>query len=69
MKIKIVLKRLVQTYGYDMIGEFVPEEDARLLTHMRKLAEQAERREAVNMEDGRDLNGGDSEEMIGGGGG
>jgi ribosomal RNA-processing protein 12 len=51
-KIKIIIKKLVRTYGYEKITPLVPEGDTRLLTHMRKLAERAARRKAANIEDG-----------------
>jgi len=52
-KIKIILKKLVRTYGYDVITPLVPEDDARLITHMRKLSERAARRKAANRPDGQ----------------
>jgi ribosomal RNA-processing protein 12 len=52
-KIKIILKKLVRIYGYDQLMPLVPEGDARLLTHMRKLSERAERRKAAQKQDGR----------------
>jgi len=51
-KIKIVLKRLARTFGYEKISSLVPETDQRLLTHMRKLAERAERRRTAGKSDG-----------------
>ena len=51
-KIKIIIKKLVKRYGYDAITPYVPESDARLLTHMRKLAERTARRKAANVSDG-----------------
>ena len=51
-KIKIILKKLVRLYGYDKLMPFVPEGDARLLTHMRKLSERAARRKAAMKSDG-----------------
>lgn len=51
-KIKIILKKLVRTYGYETITPHVPANDTRLLTHMRKLAERAARRKAANINDG-----------------
>jgi len=53
-KIKIILKKLVRVYGYDTIAPLVPEKDARLITHMRKLSERAARRKAAGAQDGRD---------------
>jgi ribosomal RNA-processing protein 12 len=53
-KIKIILKKLVRTYGYEKITPLVPEGDARLLTHMRKLAERAARRKAAEKEAGHE---------------
>jgi ribosomal RNA-processing protein 12 len=52
-KIKIILKRLVRTFGYEKITALVPETDTRLLTHMRKLSERAARRKAANIQDGQ----------------
>jgi ribosomal RNA-processing protein 12 len=43
-KIKIILKKLVKTYGYDTLMPFVPESEKRLLTHMRKLGEREKRK-------------------------
>lgn len=43
-KIKIIIKKLVKMFGYDALMPFVPPSDARLLTHMRKLAEREARR-------------------------
>lgn len=63
-KIKIILKRLVRTYGYEAVGEFVPKSDARLLTHMRKIAERAERRKVAGKQDGDDGGGDDFEGMM-----
>ena len=58
-KIKIILKVLVRRYGYDAIAPLVPENDSRLLTHMRKLAERATRRKLAHRQDGhRDNEGG-----------
>jgi ribosomal RNA-processing protein 12 len=51
-KIKIILKKLVRSYGYENITPHVPANDTRLLTHMRKLAERAARRKAANISDG-----------------
>jgi len=51
-KIKIILKVLVRRYGYDAITPLVPDNDSRLLTHMRKLAERTERRRKANQADG-----------------
>lgn len=51
-KIKIILKKLVRTYGYEVITPLVPANDTRLLNHMRKLAERAARRKAENIQDG-----------------
>jgi hypothetical protein len=51
-KIKIILKKLVRTYGYETITPLVPANDTRLLNHMRKLAERAARRKAENRQDG-----------------
>ena len=45
-KIKIILKKLVKLYGFDALEPLVPKHDARLLTHMRKLAERDARRKA-----------------------
>jgi len=46
-KIKIILKRLVRVHGFDAIAPLVPEGDARLINHMRKLSERAARRRAA----------------------
>lgn len=58
-KIKIILKKLVRVYGYNAIANLVPDEHARLITHMRKLSERAARRKACGVQDGRsDTNNG-----------
>ena len=51
-KIKIILKRLVKSFGYEAITPLVPSSDTRLLNHMRKLSERAARRKAANIGDG-----------------
>ncbi|KAG7353945.1 NUC173 domain containing protein [Nitzschia inconspicua] len=43
-KIKIIMKKLVKIFGYDVLMPFVPTSDSRLLTHMRKLDERELRR-------------------------
>lgn len=43
-KIKIIIKKLVKMFGYDVLMPHVPPSDARLLTHMRKLSEREARR-------------------------
>ena len=43
-KIKIILKKLVKQYGYDLLMPHVPESETRLLTHMRKLDERRKRK-------------------------
>lgn len=64
-KIKIILKRLVRTYGYDVVGRYVPESDGRLLTHMRKLEERARRKKAQNREENYDDDAGvDYDDMM-----
>jgi len=40
-KIKIILKKLVRYYGYEMIAPLLPATDSRLITHIRKLSERA----------------------------
>lgn len=54
-KIKIILKKLVRTFGYDVVAPLVPEEHSRLITHMRKLSERAARRKAAGVQDGRSV--------------
>jgi len=54
-KIKIILKKLVRTYGYDAINPHIPEKDARLMTHMRKVSERAQRRKATGVKDGQSV--------------
>ena len=63
-KIKIILKKLVRLYGYDAIAPLVPEKDARLITHMRKLAERAARRKAQGVRDGQTTAGDDFDNMM-----
>lgn len=43
-KIKIILKKLVRSFGYQTLTPLVPVSESRLLTHMRKLSEREERR-------------------------
>jgi ribosomal RNA-processing protein 12 len=43
-KIKIIIKKLVKMFGFDMLTPHVPPSDTRLLTHMRKLSERERRR-------------------------
>jgi len=62
-KIKIILKKLVRSYGYENITPLVPANDTRLLTHMRKLAERAARRKVANIKDGATTIGGFDELM------
>lgn len=63
-KIKIILKKLVRVYGYDTIAPLVPEEHARLITHMRKLSERAARRKAAGVQDGRSVAPNDFDELM-----
>jgi ribosomal RNA-processing protein 12 len=63
-KIKIILKKLVRLYGYDVVAPLVPEKDARLITHMRKLAERAARRKAAGLKDGQSAVGDDFDNMM-----
>jgi ribosomal RNA-processing protein 12 len=63
-KIKIILKKLVRLYGYDAIAPLVPNKDARLITHMRKLAERSARRKARGLEDGKTMAGDDFDNMM-----
>lgn len=53
-KIKIILKKLVRLYGYDAVKASMSEDDVRLLTHMRKVAERTSRRNAERRADGGD---------------
>lgn len=55
-KIKIILKKLVRVYGYDKLMPMVPATDTRLLTHMRKLSDRAERRKVAQKADGKPEN-------------
>lgn len=43
-KIKIIIKKLVKLFGFEALMPFVPADDSRLLTHMRKLSEREARR-------------------------
>eukprot|EP00571_Detonula_confervacea_P014457 CAMPEP_0172305402 /NCGR_PEP_ID=MMETSP1058-20130122/6707_1 /TAXON_ID=83371 /ORGANISM="Detonula confervacea, Strain CCMP 353" /LENGTH=1524 /DNA_ID=CAMNT_0013016997 /DNA_START=113 /DNA_END=4687 /DNA_ORIENTATION=+ len=63
-KIKIILKKLVRVYGYEVIAPLVPEEHARLITHMRKLSERAARRKAAGVQDGRSVVHNDFDDMM-----
>lgn len=49
-KIKIIMKKLVKSFGYDTLLPFVPAEETRLITHMRKLDERQKRRKMANQE-------------------
>ena len=52
-KIKIILKKLVKTYSYQVIMPLVPEDDTRLLNHMRKISEREARQKVEQqLEDG-----------------
>ncbi len=48
-KIKIIIKKLVKSFGFDMLTPFVPPSDSRLLTHMRKLSERESRRKDARL--------------------
>jgi ribosomal RNA-processing protein 12 len=47
-KIKIIFKKLVRLYGYDTLMPLIPDSESRLLVHMRKLDERAQRRKSSN---------------------
>jgi ribosomal RNA-processing protein 12 len=47
-KIKIILKKLVKLFSYDELMPYVPESEARLLTHMRKLDERKQRKKVAD---------------------
>ena len=51
-KIKIILKKLVKHFGYEALMPHVPENETRLLTHMRKLDEREKRRRRARKEEG-----------------
>lgn len=51
-KIKIILKKLVKHFGYEAIMPHVPENETRLLTHMRKLDEREKRRRRARKDEG-----------------
>ena len=65
-KIKIIMKKLVMRYGYETVRVNVPDEDARLMTHIRKIAERQARKKAAN--GGKSVRGsvheGDFEDML-----
>lgn len=63
-KIKIILKKLVRVYGFEAIAPLVPDEHARLITHMQKLSERAARRKAIGVQDGRSDAHNDYENMM-----
>jgi ribosomal RNA-processing protein 12 len=48
-KIKIVIKKLVKSFGFDVLTPYVPLSDSRLLTHMRKLSEREHRRKDARL--------------------
>jgi len=60
-KIKIILKRLVKTYGYEKLSPMVPE--GRLVNHMRKMDERAKRRKEALKAQGIEVED-DFEEMM-----
>jgi NUC173 domain len=62
-KIKIILKKLVRSFGYEKLMPLVPDTDARLLSHMRKLDERSKRRKASQRLDGESEKN-DFEEMM-----
>ncbi|KAL7557491.1 hypothetical protein ACA910_019338 [Epithemia clementina (nom. ined.)] len=47
-KIKIILKKLVKQFGYDLLMPHVPESETRLLVHMRKLDERQKRKKEAS---------------------
>jgi ribosomal RNA-processing protein 12 len=49
-KIKIIIKKLVNVFGYEMLMPLVPESETRLLTHMRKLDERRKRKKSAERE-------------------
>lgn len=49
-KVKIILKKLVKSFGYDALMPFVPKDETRLLTHMRKLEERERRKKLQHKE-------------------
>lgn len=51
-KIKIILKKLVRLYGYETLVPLIPDGESRLLVHMRKLDERAQRRKISNRGEG-----------------
>jgi ribosomal RNA-processing protein 12 len=55
-KIKIILKKLVQYFGYEVITPLVPGDDSRLITHIRKLSERAARKKSSAVQDSRKEN-------------
>jgi ribosomal RNA-processing protein 12 len=65
-KIKIILKKLVMRYGFEHVKQFVPKEDERLMTHIRKIAERQQRKKEKN--GGQTVRGsvyeGDFEDML-----
>ena len=60
-KIKIILKILIRMYGAEEIGQLVPKEDSRLVTHIRKVDERERRRRKGRAEGEED----DDDDMMG----
>lgn len=53
-KIKIIIKKLVKIFGFEMLTPYVPPSDSRLLTHMRKLSERENRRKDARLSQRRE---------------
>eukprot|EP00899_Mesostigma_viride_P010128 jgi/Mesvir1/19116/Mv12859-RA.1 len=46
-KVRVIVERLVRKYGYDAIAVAIPEEHAKLLTHIRKMKEREQHKKDV----------------------
>jgi len=62
-KIKIILKKLIRSYGAEAVNDFVPSEDSRLIRHIRKVEEREKRRRTKGL-DGDDDEEYDYEDMM-----
>ena len=44
LKIRVLFERLIRKFGFDAVQDYVPEDDRKLLTHVKKARERAERK-------------------------
>ncbi len=50
LKVKHIIERLIRRFGYELIEEYFPEEDMKLLTNIRKSKERARRKKAADVD-------------------